>query len=178
MSFKVSLMFQHFCAVRPSCHCQWAKATGPADSWAWHCQSTAEDGQRGALPPIFWNPFPDPGLLITFDNVLQEEQHGGPHGGAGGGRAERLAEELDDMERRVEQVENEDQPTLEKHTHLSPFNLCNCSPGKGHISHRHDVICGQGCWLGWSHCKVSCAHPIFFLFKSILYPTFFLATLL
>ena len=39
-----------------------------------------------------------------MDNALQEEQHGGPHGGAGGGRAERLAEELDDMERRVEQV--------------------------------------------------------------------------
>jgi len=34
----------------------------------------------------------------------EEEQHGGPHGGAGGGRAERLAEELDDMERRVEQA--------------------------------------------------------------------------
>ena len=46
-------------------------------------------------------------ILVVFtipDNVLQEEQHGGPHGGAGGGRAERLAEELDDMERRVEQV--------------------------------------------------------------------------
>ena len=39
-----------------------------------------------------------------FYFVLQEEQHGGPHGGAGGGRAERLAEELDDMERRVEQA--------------------------------------------------------------------------
>jgi len=35
----------------------------------------------------------------------EEEQHGGgPHSGAGGGRAERLAEELDDMERRVEQA--------------------------------------------------------------------------
>ena len=121
MSLKASLMFQHFCAVRPSCHCQWAKATGPADSRAWHCQGTAEDGQRGAL---LKNPeIPFPGLLITFDNVLQEEQHGGPHGGAGGGRAERLAEELDDMERRVEQVENEDQPTLEKHTQDTPSNF-------------------------------------------------------
>jgi len=35
----------------------------------------------------------------------EEEQHGGgAHGGAGGGRAERLAEDLDDMERRVEQA--------------------------------------------------------------------------
>ena len=35
----------------------------------------------------------------------QEEQHGGPgHGGAGAQRVERLSEELDDMERRVEQV--------------------------------------------------------------------------
>ena len=50
------------------------------------------------------DPFPDLCLFLIFDIVLQEEQHGGPHGGAGGGRAERLAEELDDMERRVEQA--------------------------------------------------------------------------
>lgn len=35
----------------------------------------------------------------------EEEQHGGPgHGGAGAQRVERLSEELDDMERRVEQA--------------------------------------------------------------------------
>ena len=47
--------------------------------------------------------------------VAQEEQHGGgPHSGAGGGRAERLAEELDDMERRVEQV-------IVEHRYLKPL---------------------------------------------------------
>ena len=101
------IFITHFCAVRPSCHCQWAKATWPADSRAWHCQSAAEDSPRGALlcqNPQILDPFPDLCLFLIFDIVLQEEQHGGPHGGAGGGRAERLAEELDDMERRVEQA--------------------------------------------------------------------------
>ena len=53
------------------------------------------------------------GSFSSHDSNLvpQEEQHGGgPHSGAGGGRAERLAEELDDMERRVEQVIVEHSP--------------------------------------------------------------------
>ena len=39
----------HLCPGWPSCHHQWAKATGPTYSRAWHCQSAAKNSQRGAL---------------------------------------------------------------------------------------------------------------------------------
>ena len=56
----------------------------------------------------------------------QEEQHGGPgHGGAGAQRVERLSEELDDMERRVEQVGDVALKLLDLITEASLISLRN-----------------------------------------------------